>query len=264
MISGRYSALWIVCAVLLNACSGPLQQVEEDSPPLRIIAEQDVKELTPRADPIVMTGNQSPYWVNGVKYEVMASAANYREAGIASWYGQKFHGKATSNGEIFDVYAVSAAHRSLPIPSYVRVNNLENQRSLVVRVNDRGPFHPDRIIDLSHAAAVKLGFVDSGTSRVEVEYLQVEGVEDRRHPEFGGNGAHFLQVGAFQSRQAADQLMLKMEKLTTEPVQVSRFEQRGGVFYRVRVGPTAEEATLKSLQKTLASQGFGYSKILIE
>ena len=249
MISGRYSALWIVCAVLLNACSGPLQQVEQDSPPLRIIAEQDVKEVTPRADPIVMTGNQSPYWVN---------------AGIASWYGQKFHGKATSNGEIFDVYAVSAAHRSLPIPSYVRVNNLENQRSLVVRVNDRGPFHPDRIIDLSYAAAVKLGFVDSGTSRVEVEYLQVEGVEDRRHPEFGGNGAHFLQVGAFQSRQAADQLMLEMEKLTTEPVQVSRFEQRGGVFYRVRVGPAAEEATLKSLQKTLASQGFGYSKMLIE
>lgn len=255
---------WIVCGLLLSACAGPLQQVEQDSPPLKRISEEDIKELTPRADPIVMTGNQSPYSVNGVKYEVMESASNYREIGIASWYGQKFHGKATSNGEIFDVYGVSAAHRSLPIPSYVRVSNLENKRSLVVRVNDRGPFHADRIIDLSYAAAVKLGFVDKGTTRVEVEYLEVAGVEDRRHPEFGGNGAHFLQVGAFQSRQAADQLRNRLLKFTQEPVQVSRSEQGGGIFYRVRVGPTAEEQTLIALQKSLASQGFGFSKILIE
>ncbi len=259
-----YTAVLIAGILLLNACTGSLQQVEQDRPPLKRIADQDIKAITPRADAIVMTGNQSPYWVNGVKYEVMESASNYRETGIASWYGQKFHGKATSNGEIFDVYGLSAAHRSLPIPSYVRVINLENQRSLVVRVNDRGPFHPDRIIDLSYAAAVKLGFVDKGTSRVEVEHFKVEGVEDRRHPAFGGNGAYFLQLGAFQSKQAADKLRSRLINFTKEPVQVSQSEQSEGVFYRVRIGPVAEEKTLISLQRTLAGQGFGSSKILIE
>lgn len=251
-------------AVLLNACTGSFQRAEVDSPPLKPIAEENVVELTPRADPIVMTGNQSPYRVNGVEYKVMESAKNYRETGIASWYGQKFHGQATSNGEIFDVYGVSAAHRSLPIPSYVRVTNLENKRSLVIRVNDRGPFHADRIIDLSYAAAVKLGFVNHGTSLVEVESLDIPGVEDRRHPRFGGDGAHFLQVGAFKSRQSALRLKSKLAEFTNEMVQVSQTEQLDGVLYRVRVGPAEDESALETLQKALVGNGFGPSKILVE
>ena len=107
MIKGNCRVVWVIYVLLLNACMTPFQQVERDRPPLKRILEQDIKELTPQADPITMTGNQSPYWVNGVRYKVLESASKYREVGVASWYGQKFNAKLTSNGEIFDVYGIS-------------------------------------------------------------------------------------------------------------------------------------------------------------
>ena len=113
-------------------------------------------------------------------YTVRASARGYREQGVASWYGMKFQGRPTANGEIFDVFGATAAHRSLPIPTYVRVTNLGNDRSVVLRVNDRGPFHPDRLIDLSYGAALQLGFAEQGTAAVLVESLDLAGVDDRR------------------------------------------------------------------------------------
>jgi rare lipoprotein A len=258
---------FLLCNIILwlTACSfGPLQPIVVDSLPLNIITPEQVEEIFPRAAPILMTGNNSPYWVNGVKYTVMSSPQGYSEMGLASWYGQKFHNHKTSNGEIFDVYSISAAHRSLPIPSYVRVTNLENRRSIVVRVNDRGPFHADRIIDLSYAAAVKLGFVEKGTSRVQVQYLEVAGVEDRRHPQFGGNGIYFLQLGAFQSEYAANVLKAKLRGLTTESVIISKVELDNAMLYRVRIGPAKDERALLALQKELALSGFGTAKILIE
>ena len=107
-------------------------------------------DAVPRADPILEAGNRSPYTVNGRSYRVLENHSGYRERGIASWYGTKFHGQKTSNGEIFDLYQATAAHKTLPIPSYVRVTNELNGRSVVLRVNDRGPFHSDRVIDLSY------------------------------------------------------------------------------------------------------------------
>ena len=137
---------------------------DQDAAPLKHIGPDDVSDAVPRADPILAAGNKSPYTVNGATYEILKDYRNYKERGTASWYGSKFHGHETSNGEIFDLYAASAAHKTLPLPTYARVTNLDNGRSVVVRVNDRGPFHGGRLIDLSYAAAVKLGYMEKGVS----------------------------------------------------------------------------------------------------
>ena len=126
--------------VPVEATSGPYT-ILSDAAPFRLIGPEDVADAIPRADPILSVGNKSPYTVNGIRYDILEDARTYRERGIASWYGIKFHGHKTSNGEIYDLYQASAAHKTLPIPSYARVTNLGNGRSIVVRVNDRGPFH---------------------------------------------------------------------------------------------------------------------------
>ncbi len=136
-----------------------------------------LKEPVPHEEPRARYGNRSPYTVLGRSYHVMDSARGYSERGTASWYGEKFHGRATSSLEPYDMYAFSAAHKTLPLPTYVRVTNRENGRSVVVRVNDRGPFHAGRIIDLSYAAAIKLGMHIKGTASVEVQALTASEAE---------------------------------------------------------------------------------------
>ena len=133
-----------------------------------------IADVTPRADPPSRGGNMLEYEQGGRWYRVLDSSYGYDERGLASWYGEQFNGRPTSSGEIFDMYALSAAHRTLPIPTYVRVTNLSNGRSVIVRVNDRGPFRDpgNRIIDLSYAAAVKLGMSGSGTARVRVQAME--------------------------------------------------------------------------------------------
>jgi rare lipoprotein A len=143
---------------------------EPDTVPSDIPDVDRIPEPTPRSEPKSRYGNRS-YSVLGKRYRVLESAEGYDETGIASYYGKKFHGRRTSNLEVYDMYAFTAAHKTLPLPSYARVTNLDNGRSIVVRINDRGPFHPGRIIDLSYAAAVKLGYRDQGTARVEVKGL---------------------------------------------------------------------------------------------
>ena len=143
---------------------------EPDTVPADIPDVDAIPEATPRKEPRSRYGNRS-YSVLGKRYQVLDSAEGYDEVGMASFYGNKFHGRRTSNLEVYDMYAFTAAHKTLPLPSYARVTNLDNGRSIVVRVNDRGPFHPGRIIDLSYAAAVKLGYRDQGVARVEVKGL---------------------------------------------------------------------------------------------
>ncbi len=133
-----------------------------------------IADATPRSEPL-NPGANSPYTALGRKYVPYQSLKPYRARGIASWYGRKFHGRPTSSGERYDMYAMTAAHTILPIPSYARVTNLSNGRSVVVRVNDRGPFHLERIIDLSYTAAYKLGFVNAGSAQVEVEAILPRG-----------------------------------------------------------------------------------------
>src|SRR5690606_30857244 len=143
--------------------------MQHDSPLLEHIDIASIAPVIPRQELRTLAGNRSPYTINGVTYRVLESEAGYTETGMASWYGRKFHGHLTSNGEVYDMFQLSAAHTRLPIPSYVRVTNLDNGKSLIARVNDRGPFHPGRIVDLSYAGAVMLDYADKGTARVRVE-----------------------------------------------------------------------------------------------
>lgn len=249
-------ALLPALAMLLLACSGSGPRVvwEGDGAPIAPIGPEDVADAVPRPDPILRAGNTSPYRVDGVEYQVLATAAGYDETGIASWYGTKFHGNPTANGEVYDLYLATAAHRSLPIPSYARVTNLGNGREVIVRVNDRGPFHAERLIDLSYAAAVRLGFVDQGTARVRVQVLAMAGIDDRRSLDSGEY--RYLQLGAFASASAADSLRESVAALVTVPVMVTPVDVGGQRLNRVRVGPVADGAELRRLQDLLLTRGY--------
>ena len=168
-VRGRLVSLLLITA-LLQSCAGG-SAPDADGPPDASSVPPVPPDAVPRVEPRSRYGNPSSYVVFGRRYHVMNSAHDYVERGIASWYGRKFHGRRTSSGEPYDMHAMTAAHKSLPLPSYVRVTNLKNGRSTVVRVNDRGPFHENRIIDLSYAAARKLDILGEGTGMVEVRAL---------------------------------------------------------------------------------------------
>ena len=235
--------------------------VEQDSAPLRPISQDEVVDAIPQADPILRFGNVSPYVIDGVTYHVLEDYRDYREQGTASWYGAKFSGHKTSNGELYDLYQPSAAHKTLPIPSYARVTNLDNGKSIVVRVNDRGPFHSDRIIDLSYAAAVKLGYMEQGTAQVEVEVMEVVGVEDRRDPLYGNY--RYLQLGAFGREASAQTLVEALTPLLTAEVFVSAVESDGTLLYRVRVGPVDDKSHLLAVQQQLLDSGYDAGQPLL-
>lgn len=166
----------LAAGVLAGCTSAPKQsggRYYADDGPLQGVTQEQVDaipEPIPRREPLA-SGPKKPYQVMGKSYIPMTTLSPYREEGIASWYGTKYHGRRTANGEIYDLLALTAAHPILPLPSYVRVTNLDNGKSLVVRVNDRGPFLHGRVIDLSFAAAMRLGFADKGSARVSVELI---------------------------------------------------------------------------------------------
>lgn len=227
---------------------------------MRSILADDVADAVPRPDPILAAGNRSPYTVNGQQYEILQDASDYKQRGTASWYGTKFQGHETSNGEIFDLYQATAAHKTLPIPCYARVTNLANGRSVVVRVNDRGPFHDDRLIDLSYAAAIKLGYMEQGTAQVEVEVIRITGVDDRRNAP--GGSYRYLQLGAYGSEASARRLQSELQALIAAPVSVSPVQSGDDLLYRVRIGPVGDGDELLAVQETLAKGGYGVGQPL--
>jgi len=228
--------------------------ITQDIAPLRPIGADEVVDAEPRPDPILAVGNMSPYSVNGVTYEILQDHRNYKEQGIASWYGAKFDGHETSNGERYDLYQASAAHKTLPIPCYARVTNLDNGKNMIVRVNDRGPFHSERLIDLSYAAAVKLGYMSQGTARVEVEVIDVVGAEDRRDAAYGIY--RYLQLGAFGKETVAKSLLGELQALVSAPVFITPVDSGGVLLYRVRVGPVDDKAHLLAVQEQLEANGY--------
>ncbi|MDG1179314.1 MAG: septal ring lytic transglycosylase RlpA family protein [Gammaproteobacteria bacterium] len=241
-------------------------QISQDRAPTRVLKASEVRDVVPTAINRTMAGNRSPYEVLGKRYRVMSSEEGYFERGVASWYGEKFHGHKTSNGEIFDMYEVSAAHKSLPIPSFLKVTNLDNNRSIVVRVNDRGPFHGDRIIDLSYAAAVKLGYADRGTARVELEAIVVKGDAPRERIEQpqlarvgGGKIANqYLQVGAYSMRGSAQEVAKQLQGLTRQPVRIEEVRSsQGQTLHRVRIGPLSDLTEVDMLKARVASANLG-------
>ena len=239
--------------VALASCVGSPPTTKDYQPPP--ISAEAVVGAVPTADPISRMGNKSPYEVFGQQYTVMSSADGYTEEGVASWYGMKFQGRRTSNGEIFDVYKATAAHKSLPLPSYLRVTNLENKASMIIRVNDRGPFVGDRLIDVSYGVAVKLGFAEQGTARVRLEHIPVDGSDDWR----GAQGSNYgqLQVGAYQLRSSAEQVAANIRNILGESidVHVSSVQHEAGTIFRVRVGPVDSSEKLYELQELLVKNG---------
>jgi rare lipoprotein A len=199
------------------------------------LQKQSQKQSKQERAKLQLAPNQ--YEVFGKVYEIMADNVGYIEIGIASWYGKKFHGRLTSMGETYDMYAVSAAHKALPLPTVVKVTNLDNGRSIVIRVNDRGPFHDDRLIDLSYAAARALGFETQGTAPVVVEAL-----DEVNHPELARREhleSYYLQVGAFKVLQGANSLLREVSDALPEhvPARILTSETQAGVLYKVWVGP---------------------------
>ncbi len=251
----RPAAALLALFTVLAGCAGPGPRVPRtDGPPARPIDAAAIPEPVPRAEPRARYGNQSPYTVNGRSYHVLASASGYRERGLASWYGSKFHGRRTSSGERFDMYQVSAAHRTLPLPAYAEVTNLDNGRRLIVRINDRGPFHDGRIIDLSYAAAVKLGFADKGTARVEVRAIDVltAGSQHSAIPET------WLQIGAFAERRRADAVKATLERAGLKPVTIEKIDAGNHRLHRVRLGPYADDSRLRDDAAEVAALGLDW------
>ena len=200
-------------------------------------------------DPWQAPGNPRSYEVLGERYEVLDSAAGYVERGVASWSGDKFHGNPTASGETYDMHALTAAHRTLPIPTDVQVTNLRNGKSIVVRVNDRGPFRHSRIIDLSYAAARELDLVGAGTGLVEVRAIETAEVALRRAP------AIFLQVGAYSRRANAERLRARLEASGFDDVAVHEESIGGRQLARVRLGPITDAAIYDRLLERLAGLG---------
>ena len=196
----------------------------------------DIPNAVPRNEPLHRFANRT-YVALGNSYTPQTERRPYREEGLASWYGRRFHGKKTASGEVYDMYAMTGAHPTLPIPSYVRVTALKNGRSVIVRINDRGPFHSNRLIDLSYTAAHKLGYLGQGSTRVRVESIDPAdaGIQDDSSSE-----GLFLQVGAFGQPENAQKLSEKLKReldLSDERVRVVLI----GTLHRVQIGPYANE-----------------------
>lgn len=264
-------ATWAACAaaLLLAACASKPPLAERDGPEARPPGGlEDVPDAEPRLEAIRPGGPNKPYAVGGVTYRPLAPDAALKESGLASWYGRKFHGRSTASGEPYDMYAMTAAHRTLPIPSYVRVRNPRNQREVVVRVNDRGPFVDDRVIDLSYTAALKLGVL-GGVAPVVLERITPEDIRtglwkrDRSLPPpplpteedplmalVNASGAAtaaapappgtapgwWLQLGAFRQRDGADALQQRVQR-EAEAVAPAVSVAEDREVYRVHAGP---------------------------
>ncbi len=268
---GVIRVLMSVALALLLAGCGAIEQ--KDGTPSRRLDPDRIGDAVPKREPITRAGNKSPYTVLGKTYHLLPTAKGYRQRGTASWYGTKFHGRTTANGEPYDVYGMTAAHTTLPIPTYVRVTNLENGRQAIVRVNDRGPFAHGRIIDLSYAAATKLGFAHKGTASVEVEAIDVDNWPPSRNwaatpappavsttrpseparfaqPPAAGAGSLYVQAGAFSSAQGAESLRRRLQQALKHPVEVSP-TAAAPVLFRVRVGPLATRAEAEQVRARL-------------
>lgn len=267
--------------LLLSGCS----LSSRDSGPSKPMSFSHLEDAVPKQEKRTRAGNPDTYVVLGKRYYVMKESTGYVERGTASWYGNKFHGRKTSNGETYNMYAMTAAHKTLPIPSYLQVTNLDNGKSVVVRVNDRGPFHGDRIIDLSYAAASKLGFAQNGTGRVELRAIEpgepktvtasvgTHATQSSQPPaatpsptpaQATTSNQLFLQLGSFISQHNAESLraQLALNNVTSARVEKTEVDRKN--IYRVRIGPIASVEEADSLASRIHELGMGVPSIVID
>jgi rare lipoprotein A len=249
---------------------------DQDGPPptQQRINIADISDAIPQNELHSRYGNPSSYEVLGKRYYPLNSSKGYKERGIASWYGSKFHGKRTSSGEPYNMHGMTAAHKTLPLPTYVKVTNLRNDRQVILKVNDRGPFHENRIIDLSHTAASKLEIIGHGTGLVEVEAIDpdnwdqdtksVKQSQPNQQQKSMSPAKLYVQVGAFISFQNARKLQLTVNNKLQQHASISETQKSGHKFYRVRIGPLASAEQADTLTYQLSQQGFATPRIVIE
>jgi len=252
---------FILLTLVLAGCSsnsGRYQQ-KNDSTPTRIPTESELVDITPRAEPHSRGGNKSQYQVRGKTYSVLKSAESFSQTGTASWYGKKFHGHLTSNGEIYNMYAMSAAHKNLPLPTYLKVTNNANNKSVVVRVNDRGPFHQDRIIDLSYSAAYKLGMLKTGVANVTITAItdfsvpkQVVLPKPKETLIVNSNQRKYIQVFATKDESVANKTAQALQILH----QINTITPKNNGIYRIQMGPISDKEQLNSILANLKKSGY--------
>lgn len=272
-----------LCALLLSGCS--TSRTLPDGRPDRDRDISAIPDAEPRQEAPSRYGNPASYVVFGRRYHVMAHSRGFRQRGIASWYGTKFHGRRTSSGEPYDMHAMTAAHKSLPLPTYVRVNNLRNGRSIVVRVNDRGPFVDGRIIDLSYTAARKLDIVAHGTAPVEIIALDpaapaqtqalpvaatapvpsepAAAAELTDEADTSSTAQVYVQVGAFSQLHNAQRLRTRLQDSFGDDIHIESGRHQQRTIYRVRIGPLASLTEADAMADRLLQNGHENPRIVV-
>ena len=278
MKAGRVLAapLGLAVAVGLAACwSTPRQPTGRIPntvvPPVSVTPKpipDSVPDAIPRSEPRALNGNPPFYDVFGKRYFVLSSSVGYLERGVASWYGPGFHKVRTSIGEPYDMYGMTAAHKTLPLPAYVRVTNLQNGRSVVVRVNDRGPFVGNRIIDLSYSAAAKLDMLRNGTAMVDVRTIepspQPPVVTASNGAPAAASTALFVQAGAFSDPANAERLAEQLRGRSYGKVFVREDQIAGRRKYRVRIGPVPDVAEFDRIVAALERAGINDARLALD
>ncbi|MGY8813259.1 MAG: septal ring lytic transglycosylase RlpA family protein [Gammaproteobacteria bacterium] len=240
-----------IILLLLNACVS-VDKINSDRGPISgSIDVSKIPNAIPKNEPKSKYGNPASYVVFGKTYYVLNSNSNFVERGIASWYGEKFHGRRTSSGETYDMYGMTAAHKSLPLPTYVEVKNLNNGKKVILKVNDRGPFHENRIIDLSYTAAAKLDVLQKGTALVEVRSINPNNYGNPSAPienpqvkvntnASGSNTGFYIQVGAYSELNNAINMRKKLDPIAKNLITISESLINNQIVYRVRFGPISD------------------------
>ena len=273
----RYlSLIFLIIIVLVQTgCStDPLQQ----DGPMKFPGEhnpQTIPDALPQSEPLSQYGNPEHYDVYGKRYYVKRSSKDFKQQGLASWYGKQFHGRKTSSGEIYDMFAMTAAHKTLPLPSYVKVTNQLNGLSSVVRINDRGPFYQNRIIDLSYAAALKLEITKTGTAQVLIEAidpnqqdkqneqpLQEVSIDQviiqplqKNAPQQPAPQSQYVQLGVFSEKNNATRLQNKVMNSSLPTPEVVSVKINNTDFYRVLIGPLTTEKQILAIKYQLNQMG---------
>ncbi|OEF26279.1 septal ring lytic transglycosylase RlpA family protein [Vibrio rumoiensis] len=251
-MKNRYHyGLWLTFTLLVGCSSSSSDdryKLTDDVAPKDPMSVVNIEDAHPRYEPFSRSGNRD-YTLRGKDYKIVKDPTGFTQTGYASWYGKKFHGHLTSNGEVYDMYSMSAAHKTLPIPSYVKVTNTANGKTVIVRVNDRGPFHDGRIIDLSYAAAYKIGVYQNGTAPVKIEYINVPPTKlDLAY----SKEEYLIQVAAVTDPEKARTLAIKLSQTYSSSYNI---EAQNGVN-RIMLGPWKEQATANSVLNKLQQNGY--------
>jgi rare lipoprotein A len=270
----EYSPKYLVTLMLMSALTSSCS-VKDGAPDSFGKKWDEIPDAVPKTETISKYGNPASYEVFGKRYYVLDSSEGFRQKGDASWYGTKFHGQRASSGETYNMYAMTAAHKTLPLPTYVEVKNLQNGRTAIVKVNDRGPFHDGRIIDLSYAAATKLGVVASGTAPVEIRALAPGGTEKAGKPGKSArsavgieddyideNGKLYVQIAAFSAEDNALKLIAELREKNFQSARIHVDNVDGKLLYRVRIGPVPTDTVAEKVLAKLKEINLNHAKII--